>query len=103
MGTYVSISAISPEFREAHFESLRTGDKLPGDVITHVEAHLQYVRELSSAGRILIGGPNVAFTWGLSIIKADSLEEAKNIAESDPGVGAGLFTDIKVEPWYHMV
>ena len=103
MGTYVVTSTISPEFRKAHFEALKLGGRLPGDIAPHVEAHLQYIKELSSAGKILAGGPTVAFTWGLSLIIADTLEEAKIIAENDPGVRAGLFTDLKVEPWYHMV
>ena len=103
MGTYIATSTISPEFREAHFKALKLGGRLPGDIAPHVEAHLQYIKELSSTGRILTGGPTVAFTWGLSIIKADSLEEARSIAENDPGVKAGLFIDLKVEPWYHMV
>ncbi len=103
MGTYVATSTVSPEFRKAHFEALKPGGRLPDDIAPHVEAHLQYIKELSSAGKILTGGPTVDFTWGLSIIIADSLEEAKSIAENDPGVKAGLFTDLKVEPWYHMV
>jgi uncharacterized protein YciI len=103
MGTYVAISTISPEFRKAHFEALKLGGKLLGDLANRVEAHLRYIKELSSTGKLLVGGTTVAFTWGLSIIIADSLEEAKNIAENDPGVRAGLFTDLKVEPWYHIV
>ncbi len=103
MGTYVVTSTISPEFRKAHFEALKLGGRLPGDIAPRVEAHLQYIKELSSTGKILAGGPTVAFTWGLSLIIADSLEEAKSIAENDPGVRAGLFTDLKVEPWYHLV
>jgi len=103
MGTYVATSTISPEFRKAHFEALKLGGKLPENIASQVEAHLQYIKELSSAGNILAGGPTVAFTWGLSLIIADSLEEAKLIAENDPGVRAGLFTDLKIEPWYHMV
>ena len=103
MGTYVATSTISSEFRKAHFEALKPGGRLSADIAPHVEAHLQYIKELSSTGKILAGGPTVAFTWGLSLIKADSVEEAKLIAENDPGVIAGLFTDLKVEPWYHVV
>jgi uncharacterized protein YciI len=103
MGTYVVTSTISPEFRKAHFEALKHGGKLLGDLASRVEAHLRYIRELSSTGKLLAGGPTVAFTWGLSIIIADTLEEAKSIAENDPGVRAGLFTDLKIEPWYHIV
>ncbi len=103
MGKYVVTSTISPEFREAHFEALKSGGKLPADIAPHVEAHLEYVKELSARGKVLAGGPTVAFTWGLWIIVADSLEKAEMVAKNDPGVKAGLFTDLKVEPWYHMV
>jgi uncharacterized protein YciI len=103
MGTYVATTTISPELREAHFEALKVGGRLPRDIAPSVEAHLQYIKELSSTGKILASGLTVDFTWGLTIIIADSLEEAKCIAENDPSAKAGLITDFKVEPWYHMV
>jgi hypothetical protein len=67
------------------------------------EAHLQYVRDLRAKGRLIAAGPTVAFTWALMLLNADSIEEARALAENDPGVKSGLFTDLKVEPWYHMV
>jgi uncharacterized protein YciI len=103
MGTYVATTGISPELREAHFEALKVGGRLPKDIAPSIEAHLQYIEELSSKGKILASGLTVDFTWGLTIIIADSLEEAKYIAENDPGARAGFITDIKVEPWYHTV
>jgi uncharacterized protein YciI len=103
MGTYVATTTISPELREAHFEALKVGGRLPRNIAPSIEAHLQYVKELSSTGKILASGLTVDFTWGLTIIIADSLEEAKCIAENDPSAKAGLITDFKVEPWYHMV
>ena len=36
-------------------------------------------------------------------IEADSPEEARTLAENDPAVKRGLFTDLEVEPWYHMM
>jgi uncharacterized protein YciI len=102
MGTFVATQTISPEFRDAHFQALKSGGELPGKMASQVEAHLRYVRELKAKGKTLAGGPTVAFTWALSLIVADSLEEAKAIAENDPGAKAGLFTDLKVEGWYHI-
>jgi len=67
------------------------------------EAHLQYVGDLKAKGRLIAAGPTVAFTQALMLLKADSIEEARALAENDPGVKSGLFTDLKVEPWYHMV
>ncbi len=103
MGTYVAVSTISKRFREGHFQTLKSGGKMPEDIAPHAEAHLRYVKDLKAKGKLLAGGPTVAFTWGLSLLKADSLEEARALAEDDPGVKSGLLTDLKVEPWYHVV
>ncbi len=103
VGTYVATQTISTRFREAHMQALEPGGKLPQEIAAQVDAHLQYMKELKAKGKVLAGGPTVAFTWGLSLIVADSLEEAKTIAENDPGVRAGILADVRVEPWYHMV
>ncbi len=102
MGTYVATQTISPEFRNAHFEALQSGGELPEEMAAQVEAHLRYVKDLKAKGKSLAGGPTVAFTWALSLIVADSLEEATALAENDPGVEAGLLSDVKVEAWYHI-
>ena len=102
MGTYVAISTISPEFREAHFQALKPGGKLPEDISAQAEAHMQYDKELKAKGKLIAAGPTVAFTWGLKLLRADSLEEAKLLAENDPGIKSGLLIDLKVEAWYHV-
>ena len=103
MGTYVATQTITPAFRKAHFQALEPGGKLPDEIAPQAEAHLQYVKDLKAKGKMLAGGPTVAFTWGLALLKADSLEEARTLAENDPGMKTGLLTDLKVEPWYHIV
>lgn len=103
MGTYVGMMTITPRFREAHFQALQPGGKLPEDIAPHAEAHLQYQKDLKVKGKALAGGPTVAFTWGVILLKADSLEEARALLENDPGVRSGLLTDVKVEPWYHII
>lgn len=102
MGTYVMTVKLSPQFREAHFQALKAGSKLPEELAIPQKAHLDYVNALKAKGKLLIGGPVVAFTWALQILRVDSLEEARMLAENDPAVKAGLFTDVNVEPWYHM-
>lgn len=102
MGTYVAISTISPIFREAHFQALKPGGKLPQEISAKVEAHVQYDKDLKAKGKLIAAGPTVAFTWGLKLLRADSLEEATALAENDPGIKSGLLTDLKVEPWYHI-
>lgn len=103
MGTYVATSTISQRFREGHFQTLKPGGKMPEDIAPHAEAHLRYVKDLKAKGKLLAGGPTVAFTWGLSLLRADSLEEARALAEDDPAVKSGLLTDLKVEAWYHVL
>ena len=103
MGTYVATTNITPAFREAHFQALKRGGKLPEEFAPIVEAHTQYVKDLKAKGKMLAGGPTVAFTWGVSLLKTDSLEEAIALSENDPAVKNGLFTDLKVEAWYHIV
>lgn len=103
MGTYVVTQTISPEFREAHFRALKTGSDLPDDIADVVKAHMQYMEDLKGKGKTLLGGPMVSFKWALTILRADSFEEAKSLAENDPSVKSDLLTDIEVEPWFHRV
>ncbi len=103
MPTFIARVSNSPRFIEAHFQALEQGGKLPEDIAAAAEAHLQYVKELGAQGKSLCAGPVVAFTWGINVLRADSLEEAKKVIESDPGWKGGLFTDYEIEPWYHIV
>ena len=103
MGTYVATWNIGDAFREAHFQALEGGGPLPEDINTLAEAHLAYIRDLKAKGKAVAGGPAVSFTWALLLLKTDSLEEARAIAENDPAAKGGLFSNINVEPWYHIV
>jgi len=104
MPTFIAISTISPRFREAHFKSLKESNgKLPEDIASDADAHLKYLRDMKKEGKVLIGGPRVDFTWGITIIKAKTIEEAKEIEAGDPGLKTGLLTDFEIFPWYHMV
>ena len=77
MPTFVARTFISPQFREAHFQALKQGGRLPEDIAPQAEAHLQYVKGLLAQGKSICNGPVVAFTWGINVLRADSLEEAK--------------------------
>lgn len=103
MGTYITISTISPALREAHFQAQKSGGRMPEEVAPVNEAHLQYWKDLKTKGKALAGGPTVAFTWALGLVRADSLEEARALAENDPFVKGGLLTDLKIEAWYHII
>lgn len=103
MGTYVATLSISSAFREAHFQALKSGGALDENIAPWAEAHLRYIRDLKAKGKMLAAGPTVAWTWAVMLLKTDSLEEARALVENDPGVKHGLLTDLKIEPWYHMV
>ncbi|MFC1893084.1 YciI family protein [Chloroflexota bacterium] len=103
MGTYVITHTITPALRKAHFEAIKLGGKLPDHIAQIIEAHTKYVHDLKANGKLVTGGPTVAFEWGVGLIRADSLEEAVEMATNDPAVTSGLFTDLRVEAWYHLV
>ena len=103
MATYVVTLTVSPVFREAHFHAVKSGGEITGEVGQWAQAHLRYVRDLKAKGKMVAAGPTVAFTWAVMLLKAVSLEEARAMVANDPGVKNGLFTDFKLEPWYHMV
>lgn len=72
-------------------------------------AHLQRMRALVDAGRVLVAGPHPAidtpdpgpagFTGSLIIAEFDSLEEATAWANADPYVEAGVFSHVEVRPF----
>ncbi len=71
-------------------------------------AHLDRLRQLQDAGRLLLAGPHPAidsedpgsagFTGSLIVAEFPDLEAARAWATDDPYVAAGVFTDIKVKP-----
>ena len=68
------------------------------------DAHLEFMRELRSAGKAKIGGPFLSADGkqrlgGMYILAATSLEEAINIANQDPFVKAGIYPSTQVQPW----
>lgn len=75
-----------------------------GPVMENIEEHLNFQVDLEQRGIMLGAGPFWAddeHTWngeGMVIIRADSLEHARQIAETDPmhSSGARSFT---VRPW----
>jgi uncharacterized protein YciI len=74
-------------------------------VLENIEAHLAYQRSLEERGIMFAAGPhwtNDEKSWegdGMVVIRANSLAEAKAIAEQDPmhSRGARTFT---VRPWF---
>jgi len=72
-------------------------------------AHLQRLQDLQDAGRLVIAGPHPAidsntpgdagFTGSLVIAEFSSLEDAKDWADVDPYVAAGVYSTVSVKPF----
>lgn len=77
------------------------------------EAHLARLQALASEGRLLIAGPHPAidaedpgpagFTGSLVVIDFPSLEEAEAWAAEDPYVDAGVYAQVTVKPFKHVL
>jgi uncharacterized protein YciI len=54
--------------------------------------HALYWRALVDEGRVVVFGPvaDPAGTWGLAVVAAASLEEARALGEDDPAVSSGM-------------
>jgi uncharacterized protein YciI len=71
--------------------------------------HIERLRMLTDQGRLLIAGPHPAidaedvgeagFTGSLVVAEFASLEAAREWAEADPYVAAGVYRDVKVKPF----
>ena len=65
----------------------------------HRPAHLEKIDALSAQGRVILAGPFTDRAWSLIVIEADSLEEAKQIADEDPYTVNGVFERVEVHPF----
>ena len=71
--------------------------------------HLERLTTLHEAGRLLLAGPFPAidskdpgpagYTGSLIVAEFESLEEAKNWANADPFVAAGVYASVNVKPF----
>jgi len=72
-------------------------------------AHLERLYGLRDEGRLLVAGPHPAidsedpgpagFSGSLVIAEFDSLASAKNWADEDPYVAAGVYANVVVKPF----
>lgn len=73
------------------------------------EAHLARLLALMDDGRLLVAGPHPAvdaedpgpagFTGSLIVAEFDSLEDAREWADADPYVAAGVYEKVIVKPF----
>jgi hypothetical protein len=61
-------------------------------------AHLEYLDKLYKEGKVVMAGPFTDKKGGMVIYRADSLEEAKALAEADPVVASGART-LELREW----
>ena len=71
--------------------------------------HLARLEALRDQGRLLVAGPHPAldtpepgeagFNGSLVIAEFDSLEDARNWADADPYVAAGVYARVSVKPF----
>lgn len=71
--------------------------------------HLQRLQQLAEQNRLVIAGPHPAidsndpgsagFTGSLIIAEFESLEAAKQWADADPYISAGVYKNVSVKPF----
>ncbi len=71
--------------------------------------HLARLTQLQDEGRLLIAGPhpaidseepgNAGFTGSLVVAEFSDLESAKNWADADPYIAAGVYQQVTVKPF----
>lgn len=55
-----------------------------------IRVHVAHLKKLDEEGKLVLCGPFSDYRGGMIIIRAQSFEEARTIAESDPFVKAGV-------------
>jgi uncharacterized protein YciI len=73
------------------------------DIERVVDAHKEWLAEMEAAGKIFVAGPfldeNYSYSaTGLIVFRAETAEEARDLAERDPMHGLGLRT-FRIVPW----
>lgn len=72
-------------------------------------AHLERLKQLHAEGRLLLAGPfpavdaedpgEAGFTGSLIVAAFGSLAEAQAWADADPYIAAGVYRDVRVQPF----
>jgi len=76
-------------------------------------AHLERLQQLKNEGRLMLAGPHPAidsndpgpagFTGSLVVAEFDSLAAAQAWAGADPYVAAGVYDQVLVKPFKHVL
>jgi uncharacterized protein YciI len=72
-------------------------------------AHIKRLQELQDAGRLVLAGPHpsidsdnpgaAGFTGSLVVAEFESMTEARQWADADPYINAGVYTKSTVKPF----
>jgi uncharacterized protein len=54
-----------------------------------IKSHVEYLSGLESEGKLMLCGPFADYPGGMVIIQAENLNEATDIANSDPFIASG--------------
>ena len=57
-----------------------------------IKKHVEHLKRLNKSDQLVLCGPFTDYDGGIVIIKTESIEEAKIIAESDPFIAEGFST-----------
>jgi uncharacterized protein YciI len=63
-----------------------------------LRAHGAYIKDLYDCGILESGGPSVDDGGGLSVIRAESINEAHRLLARDPAIEVGVF-QAELHPW----
>jgi uncharacterized protein YciI len=69
-------------------------NEIPGKTTTSeiVHSHVQYLKGLDKAGKLVMCGPFTDYKGGMVVIKAADINDAQETAKSDPFVREGFRT-----------
>jgi len=115
--TMILVSAGAPSFRAAdktpggvemttyYVGFLHRGPKWTPEQTPEVEklqqAHMDNIRRLGESGKLILAGPfsDDGELRGMFIFQVSSLEEARDLCETDPAVKAGRLR-VELHPWF---
>lgn len=66
-------------------------------------AHLENLKPLVDAGRVVVGGPFTDGSGSLMVVDFENEAAAKAFAESDPYVTQGVFERVEIKPFRKVV
>lgn len=62
-------------------------------------AHLDHIRHYQAEGRVVLAGPLTDGSGSLLVMKFDTIEDARAMADADPYWKGGVFESVTVHPF----